>query len=118
MTLLAPQRIAIFLLLAASATSAALATQKSTRAKSPPQASLDINQASAEDFARLSGIGPALARRIVEFREKHGPFRRVEDLLVVRGIGAKKWKVIRPYLRVGEAGNSRQNQEAKGKRTK
>jgi competence protein ComEA len=68
-----------------------------------PQIGLDINQASAEDFAKLPGIGPKLAERIVAFRQKHGPFRRVEDLLAIRGIGHKKWKKIRPYLRVPSA---------------
>jgi competence ComEA-like helix-hairpin-helix protein len=68
-----------------------------------PQILLDINQASAEDFAKLPGIGPKLAARIVAFRQKHGPFRRVEDLLAIRGIGHKKWKAIRPYLRVESA---------------
>ncbi len=63
-------------------------------------APIDVNHASAEDFATLPGIGPELARRIVAHREKHGPFRRVEDLLVIRGIGRKKWKAIRPFLRV------------------
>lgn len=63
---------------------------------------VDINRASEEDFAKLPGVGPELARRIVAFREKHGPFRRVEDLLVIRGIGHKKWRKIRPYLRVGQ----------------
>jgi competence protein ComEA len=70
----------------------------------PPQktvAPLDINRASADDLAKLPGIGPELARRIIAFREKHGPFRRVEDLLAIRGIGHKKWRVIRSYLRVG-----------------
>jgi competence protein ComEA len=62
---------------------------------------LDINQASAEDFATLPGIGPRLAGQIIAYREKHGPFRRVEDLLIIRGIGPKKWKAIRPHLRVG-----------------
>jgi competence ComEA-like helix-hairpin-helix protein len=62
---------------------------------------IDINRASAEEFAKLPGIGPELARRIVAFREKHGPFRRVEDLLAIRGVGHKKWKSIRPSLRVG-----------------
>jgi len=62
---------------------------------------IDINQASEEEFAKLPGVGPELARRIVAFREKHGPFHRVEDLLVIRGIGHKKWRKIRPYLRVG-----------------
>ena len=68
-----------------------------------PQIALDINLASAEDFAKLPGIGPKLAARIVAFRQKHGPFRRVEDLLAIRGIGHKKWKAIRPYLRVESA---------------
>ena len=63
---------------------------------------VDINQASEEDFAKLPGVGPELARRIVAFREKHGPFRRAEDLLVIRGIGHKKWRKMRPYLRVGQ----------------
>lgn len=61
---------------------------------------LDINQASAKDFEGLPGIGPKLAGRIVAYREKHGPFRRVEDLLAVRGLGDGKWKAIRPYLRL------------------
>jgi comEA protein len=64
--------------------------------------SININQASAQDFEKLPGIGPELARRIVAYREKHGPFQRVEDLLVVRGIGPKKWRAIRPYLRVDQ----------------
>lgn len=46
---------------------------------------IDINRASAEEFTKLPGVGPALARRIVAFREKHGSFRRVEDLLAIRG---------------------------------
>ncbi|MFB3920294.1 MAG: ComEA family DNA-binding protein [Terriglobia bacterium] len=61
---------------------------------------VDINRATAEDFTKLPGIGPELARRIVTFREKHGPFKRVEDLLAIRGIGRKKWKVIRPSLKI------------------
>ncbi len=64
---------------------------------------LNINQAKTEDFARLPGIGPELARRIVRYREKHGAFKRVEDLLAVRGIGHKKWKRIRPYVTLGAA---------------
>ena len=66
---------------------------------------LDVNLASAADFDTLPGIGPALAGRIVTFREKHGPFRRIEDLLVIPGIGSKKWKAMRAYLRVGMAEN-------------
>ena len=63
---------------------------------------LDINLASAKDFEKLPGIGPELARRIITYRDKHGPFRRVEDLLAIRGMGPKKWRAIRPYLRVAD----------------
>jgi comEA protein len=65
-------------------------------------ASLNINQASEVDFTRLPGVGPELAKRIVAYRTKHGPFRRVEDLMVIRGIGRKKWKAIKPYLRMDQ----------------
>jgi competence protein ComEA len=68
-----------------------------------PTAVVDINEASEEDFVKLPGIGSKLARRILTYRRKHGPFRRVEDLLAIRGIGTKKWKAIRPYLRIGNA---------------
>ena len=68
---------------------------------------VDINRASVEEFTKLPGIGPELARRIVAFREKHGPFRRVEDLLVIRGIGHKKWKAMRAHLIIEEASNKK-----------
>jgi competence protein ComEA len=89
------------------ATPAAAQQVGAEKAKSATVSTIDINRASEEDFARLPGIGPELARRIVAFRDKHGPFRRVEDLLVIRGIGHKKWRKIRPYLRVGSDKNQK-----------
>jgi competence protein ComEA len=72
------------------------------KAARPPAAAIDINKASANDLQKLPGIGPGLANQIVAYREKHGPFRRVEDLMVIKGIGFKKWKEIRPFVRVGD----------------
>ena len=72
------------------------------KASKPPAAAIDINKATANDLQRLPGIGPGLAKQIVAYREKHGPFRRVEDLMVIKGIGFKKWKEIRPFVKVGE----------------
>jgi competence ComEA-like helix-hairpin-helix protein len=94
--------ITIVLLLSPIAHTFARSEQRKVK-KQPAEvrfAPIDINTASAEDFTKLPGIGPELARRIVAYREKHGPFRRVEDLLVIRGIGPKKWRTVRPYLRV------------------
>lgn len=50
---------------------------------------IDINSAVAAELALLPGIGPALAERIIEDRERRGPFRRVEDLDRVKGIGPR-----------------------------
>jgi competence protein ComEA len=52
-------------------------------------ARLDLNRAGSGELELLPGIGPALARRIVEDRRAHGPFGRVEALLRVRGIGPR-----------------------------
>ena len=76
------------------------ALQKQGKA-AKPQAAVDINKATANDLQKLPGIGPSLAKRIVAYREKHGPFRRVEDLMAIKGIGFKKWNEIKPYVNVG-----------------
>jgi len=78
------------------------ALQSQGNAAEPQKAAIDINKATANDLQKLPGIGPGLAKQIVAYREKHGPFRRVEDLMVIRGIGFKKWKQIRPYVRVDD----------------
>jgi len=56
---------------------------------------VNVNTATAEEIASLPGIGPSYAKRIVEYREKNGPFKRVEDLLNVQGIGEKTLEKIR-----------------------
>jgi len=63
---------------------------------------VDINTASVEQLEEIPGLGPALAQRIVEFREKNGPFGSVDELLKVRGIGEKSLEKIRAYLVVGK----------------
>ncbi|MDD2899991.1 MAG: helix-hairpin-helix domain-containing protein [Desulfuromonadaceae bacterium] len=59
---------------------------------------LDISVMSEADFDRLPGIGPALARRIIEYRQNNGGILRVEDLLKVDGIGEKKCKMLLGYF--------------------
>jgi len=61
---------------------------------------LDMNSAGAPELERLPGIGPALAQRIVAFRDRNGPFLYVEDLLMVRGIGTKTKERIAPLVTV------------------
>jgi competence ComEA-like helix-hairpin-helix protein len=57
-----------------------------------------VNDASARDLETLPGIGPSLARRIVEERSARGPFRRPDDLLRVKGIGPKTLRRLIDYV--------------------
>ena len=61
---------------------------------------LNLNTATPKQLESLPGIGPTLAKRIVDFREKKGGFKRVEELLAIPGISEKKWKALRDYLKV------------------
>ncbi len=61
---------------------------------------LDLNTATVEQLDTLPEVGPALAKAIVRFREKSGPFRRVEDLLAVPGISKRRLEKIRPLVEV------------------
>jgi len=75
------------------------------RATAKPAATgiVNINSASAADFEGLPGIGAKTAQRIVEYRQKNGPFKKVEDLMNVRGIGEKNFLKLKPQLSVGAA---------------
>lgn len=63
---------------------------------------VNVNTATAADLERLPGIGPVLARRIVEHREAKGLFRRLDDLLEVKGVGPKLLRRIQPWLRLDD----------------
>ena len=56
--------------------------------------------ATVQQLRTLPGIGPALAQRIVSFREQNHGFKRVEELLAIPGISEKKWKAIRDKVSV------------------
>jgi len=66
-----------------------------------PAVAVDLNRASADDLVGLPGVGPVLARRIVEARRERGTFHRIEDLLTVRGIGPRLLERLRPHVRLG-----------------
>jgi competence protein ComEA len=68
--------------------------------RQPPAQPLDLNTATIAELQQLPGIGPTTAKAIVQFREKSGPFRRVEDLLAVRRITKRRLETLRPYVTV------------------
>lgn len=83
-----------------------LVAQKAQPAKADagtPPAVVNINTASVEQLDSLPGIGAKMAARIVEYRQKNGPFKKVEDLMNVKGIGEKAFLKMKPQLTVGTA---------------
>lgn len=59
---------------------------------------ISLNEATKEDLEALPGVGPVLAGRIIAHRNRHGPFRRIEDLVQIPGIGPKNLEQIRSHL--------------------
>ena len=68
-----------------------------------PDEVININTADTYDLDRLPGIGPTKAEAILAYREEHGPFQQVDDLLEVSGIGEVTLENLRPYVTAGEA---------------
>jgi competence protein ComEA len=64
----------------------------------PPM--VNINTAAATELQALPGVGPATAARIIEYRQKNGPFKKLEELMNVRGMGEKTFLKLRPQLTI------------------
>jgi competence protein ComEA len=61
---------------------------------------LNLNTATPQQLEALPGVGPVLAKRIVDFRQRKGGFRKLEELLAIPGISEAKWKVLREHLTI------------------
>ena len=71
------------------------------QAQTEPQKRLvNLNAATVAELESLPGVGPAVAARIIEYREKNGGFKKVEDLMNVRGIGEKTFLQLKPLVTV------------------
>ncbi|HUR85448.1 MAG TPA: helix-hairpin-helix domain-containing protein [Solirubrobacteraceae bacterium] len=69
-------------------------------AAAPPAAPVNLNTATLEQLDTLDGVGPGIAQRILDYREQHGGFGRVEELGEVPGIGAKRLATLTPLVTV------------------
>ena len=73
---------------------------ESKRVKTFPAGPLDLNRAGWEELEDLPGVGPELAGRILEYRQKKGSFKSIQELLKVAGIGPKKLAQIKARAQV------------------
>lgn len=65
---------------------------------------INLNTATQAELETLPAVGPATALRIIEYREKHGPFRRIEDLDKIKGIGEETIAKLAPLVTIGSVG--------------
>jgi competence protein ComEA len=96
--------ITITLLVLGLCTTSAIAQSGSRSAVAAQAAAMvNLNTANVAQLETLPGVGKATAERIVEYREKNGGFKKVEDLMNVRGIGEKSFLKIKPLITVATA---------------
>jgi competence protein ComEA len=98
--------VAVLVSLCAVSARPALAqtSQAPSRAAAKPAATgavVNLNTATAADLEALPGIGAKTAARIVEYRQKNGPFKKAEELMNVRGVGEKNFLKLKPQITVG-----------------
>lgn len=83
------------------------AGQSVKEAAAKAELQVDLNEAGLSELVELPGIGEQVAKRILDYREKNGPFENTEELMNVRGIGEKTYLKLEPYLTIGGAKEKR-----------
>jgi competence protein ComEA len=100
-TLLSIAALSAFALANPGVASAAQGASGGHAVVKPEIVAININTASVKELDALPGIGAKTAALIVEYRQKNGPFKKIEELMNVRGVGEKSFLKLKPQLTVG-----------------
>ena len=71
------------------------------QARTAEQAPLDLNTATQAQLEALPGVGAATAKSIIEYRQKNGGFKKIEELMNIKGVGEKSFLKLKPLITVG-----------------
>jgi len=86
---------------------AVVSAQQQPAAQAPEKAAasttVNLNTATADQLDSLPGVGPAMAARILEYRQKNGGFKKIEELMNIKGIGEKNFLKLKPLVTVTPA---------------
>lgn len=76
-----------------------------------PAVVVNLNTATANELEALPGIGTSTAARIIEYRQKNGPFKKIEELMNVQGVGEKSFLKLRALITVAPKGDAGRTQQ-------
>ncbi|MEN3339730.1 MAG: competence protein ComEA [Acidobacteriota bacterium] len=87
-------------------------TPSAARVRATPSAPVNLNAASIAQLQTLPGVGASTAQRILDYRQKNGAFKKVEELMNVKGVGEKSFLKLKPLITVGgERGTAPEGQK-------
>jgi competence protein ComEA len=100
------------MMLAAAPPASLLAQSKPAKAKAATTVSspLNLNTATAAELQALPGVGASTAKLIIEHRQKNGGFKKIEELMNIKGIGEKSFLKLKPMVTVGSEKPERQGE--------
>ena len=84
----------------ASAQNKATTSKAAATVTATATAPVNLNTATVEQLATIPGVGPRMAERIIDYRQKNGGFKKVEDLMNVSGVGEKSFLKMKPLITV------------------
>jgi competence protein ComEA len=95
-----PTIVSLIVTLAVIAPVARMAAETHQAGSQTANAALNLNTATQSELEKLPGVGPATARQIIEYRQKNNGFKKVEELMNIKGIGEKSFLKLKPLVTV------------------